>query len=401
MRHRYILEPYKGMCSRYICPDCQQKGKLVLYIDTETNKPIANNVGKCERVDSCGYHVTPKQYFDANGITQIKTPYMATIAAAPKKTTFIDNKIFNSSLKLYDHNNFFKYLTSLFGIDKANEAATLYHLGTSKTFDNACVFWQVDSDGLIRTGKIMSYNAVTGRRIKEPSNQITWAHKALKHAHFELLQCLFGQHLLADKTKPIAIVESEKTAMIASMYLPQFNWLATSGKTQFTKEKKESLKGHKVVLFPDLGAYESWAKIAKENGFACSDLLERKATEADRENGLDLADFLIREQTVKTGPAQSDESPKKLDTQSIEEKTTVFLQKNEIPVPPQYSNLWDLNFHFTNILVTPIRLNSGECVENPAKCVESHLAILMPNNGKKAYLPYLLRLQQLQKLVNN
>ena len=36
------------------------------YIDTETNQYIADDVGKCNRLDKCGYHYTPKQYFSDN-----------------------------------------------------------------------------------------------------------------------------------------------------------------------------------------------------------------------------------------------------------------------------------------------------------------------------------------------
>jgi len=56
----------------------------------------------------------------------------------------------------------------------------------------------------------MLYSPTTGKRVKEPFNHITWVHKALKQPDFNLKQCLFGEHLLQDKTKPVAIVESEK-----------------------------------------------------------------------------------------------------------------------------------------------------------------------------------------------
>ncbi|MBR2428767.1 MAG: hypothetical protein IKB15_02155, partial [Alistipes sp.] len=35
------------------------------YIDTYNNNIYINdNVGKCNRLDKCGYHYTPKQYFE-------------------------------------------------------------------------------------------------------------------------------------------------------------------------------------------------------------------------------------------------------------------------------------------------------------------------------------------------
>ena len=58
------------------------------------------------------------------------------------------------------------------------------------------------------------------------------------------------------------------------------------------------LKGRTVILFPDLNAFDKWSNKAKELSqlaiFTVSDLLERKATEAEREQGLDLADYLTR-----------------------------------------------------------------------------------------------------------
>ena len=54
--------------------------------------------------------------------------------------------------------------------------------------------------------------------------------------NWELTQCLFGEHLLSaidEKQKTVALVESEKTAIIASCIMPKYIWLATGGKSQF------------------------------------------------------------------------------------------------------------------------------------------------------------------------
>ena len=71
-----------------------------------------------------------------------------------------------------------------------------------------------------------------------------------------LSQCFFGEHLLQeDKTKHIALVESEKIALIASNYLPQFLWIATGGKNGcFNNKALSVLRNRDVVLFPDLRA---------------------------------------------------------------------------------------------------------------------------------------------------
>ena len=59
-----------------------------------------------------------------------------------------------------------------------------------------------------------------------------WVHTNLKAAYllqpeWRLTQCLFGEHLLNDKDKvnaTVALVESEKTAVICSLLLPEYIW---------------------------------------------------------------------------------------------------------------------------------------------------------------------------------
>jgi hypothetical protein len=301
--HRYTLEPYKGMNTRYRCPSCQHRDKTFsMYIDTETGKHIHPSVGRCNRESKCGYHYTPKQYFQDNNIT-FDTPQAIackprTIAPQPKPVSYIPDEVFNASLKAHETNHFVKFLVSLFGVEVASQLVWRYFIGTSKQWHGATVFWQIDTQGRIRTGKIMLYNPTTGKRIKELYNYITWVHKALKLPDFELRQCLFGEHLLIDKTKPVAIVESEKTAVIASVYLPEFIWVAVGSLTNLNADKCSILKGRTVILWPDLNGFDKWSSKAKELShlatFTVSNLLERKATEAERKQGFDLADYLIK-----------------------------------------------------------------------------------------------------------
>jgi hypothetical protein len=306
--HRYTLEPYKGPNTRYRCPSCQQRDKTFsLYIDTKTGEHIHPTVGRCNRESNCGYHYTPKQYFQDNNISfdtpQPKANKPRPVAPQPKPVSFIPVEVFKASLKAYEANHFVRFLVSLFGVEVARQLVSRYYIATSKHWNGATVFWQIDTQGKVRTGKIMLYSPTTGKRVKNLELPVYWVHKALKQPEFELRQCLFGEHLLnerdkAGNLKPVAIVESEKTAIIASVYLPKFIWVAVGSLTNLNAEKCSILKGRTVTLFPDLNGFEKWSSKAKElshlANFTVSGLLEREATEAERKQGLDLADYLVR-----------------------------------------------------------------------------------------------------------
>lgn len=103
--------------------------------------------------------------------------------------------------------------------------------------------------------------------------------------------------------KPVAVVESEKTALVAAHFIPDFIWLATGGMHGcFNSEAMQILDGREVILFPDLKATEEWKqRLPMLESFCrratCSDMLEKIATGAQREAGLDIADFLLMEDT--------------------------------------------------------------------------------------------------------
>lgn len=177
-----------------------------------------------------------------------------------------------------------------------------YALGATKS--GSVIYWQIDTKGRVRTGKVMKYNPETGHRIKDAGG-INWIHSIMKKQNllpedYNLVQCLFGEHLLKMyPNKVVALVESEKSALIASGVYPDYVWLATGGKSQLSIDKLKALKGRTVIMFPDVDGFEYWTGKAKEvEAIGCkvivSDLLEKNATDKDRVNKIDIADWLIR-----------------------------------------------------------------------------------------------------------
>jgi hypothetical protein len=167
--------------------------------------------------------------------------------------------------------------------------------GTNHFWSKATVLWQIDDKEKIHACKIMLYNRHTGKRIKKPYNRINWLHNAIKEPNFNLNQCLFGLHRVnEDYQKTIAIVESEKTAIIISLFIPDYIWLATGSKQNLKFELLKPIKNRNIVLFPDKGEYSNWLQKANEfNGLgfkiSVSELIENQ----DFENGFDLADYYL------------------------------------------------------------------------------------------------------------
>ena len=299
--HRYILQPYKGMSSRHTCPGCGKKKTFTRYIDTITGYEIDEIAGRCNREVNCGYHLTVKQFSQSNNAELVSHRPESSLPTRhrQKQCSYIPSDLFQKSLSVnyIDRNNLVQFLIRAFNVETTISVIRKYNVGTSRHWNGATVFWQVDSIGRIRAGKVMLYNPDSGRRVRHPFNHLTWAHKALKLQDFNLNQCLFGEHLLAtNRSSTVAVVESEKTAIISSIYFPEFIWVACGSLTNLTKERCQALAGRRVVLFPDLNGFDKWSERSKNigAGVVVSDLLEKNATEEERVHGLDLADYLLR-----------------------------------------------------------------------------------------------------------
>ena len=304
--YRFRLQPYKGISTRYTCPECKQKRCFSRYIDTEGKIQFPSYVGRCDHEQRCGYHYTPSDYFkdhpqEREQLSEERTPvFIPKVAEQPKPISYIPPEIVQASMQHYEANNLFRFLSLKFGREQTMELMKRYHVGTSKHWHGATVFWQTDCKDKVRTGKIILYNPQTGKRVKQPFCHVTWVHAALHLTDFNLRQCFFGEHLLtSDKSKPVGLVESEKTALVCSVHLPHFTWVASGGKNGCLNEECLSiLKGRTVSLFPDLGATDYWRSkipMMRQLGIHAQlyDYLERAATDEQRKQGLDIADFLL------------------------------------------------------------------------------------------------------------
>lgn len=193
--------------------------------------------------------------------------------------------------------NLTEFLSRYFSKDEVAKAKQSYFItGTNYFWNNSTVFWRIDNKERIHSGKIINYDRYTGKRIKEPENRISWIHTAVKQKDTNINYCLFGLHRInEDYQKTVAIVESEKTAIIMSILLPQYIWIATGGKGMFKHEMIQSVKKRNIVAFPDKGEYFTWLnKATVFNGYgfkiAVSDLIENTLSE----NGFDLADYYLK-----------------------------------------------------------------------------------------------------------
>jgi len=203
---------------------------------------------------------------------------------------------------------FSMFLLNKYGSRAFNEVSKLYSIGLSNRWQGATVFWYIDSQWNVRTGKIMLYDSETGRRVQNPKPRIDWAHSGVPKEENEVFRpCLFGEHLInVHPHKPIALVESEKTAVISSLYFPQFNWLATGGSGGLKLEKLQPILHKKIVFFPDLDAHDKWSDFATQlkqlYNIKVSTYLHENSSENEKSSKFDLSDYLLQYQlcTFKT-----------------------------------------------------------------------------------------------------
>ena len=320
------------------CPACGRRGKFSPYINTTTMRPVDDRqCGRCNRLSNCGYHLPPREMpapllSPQGGKTAMPVllPHGGGWEGAGASEFYEKmRRACEQSQPWGSH--LVTWLRTQFPREQVAAALKRYRVGG--TPDGATLWWQIDTQGRVHTGKAMQYNPLTGHRVKEQGFPVNWAHRMRLYGEPSDLvvpQCLFGEHLinvdvndnchpedihrgaqssfssssslaLQAATPPLVmLVESEKTALIMSLVCPDKVWLATGGKQGFKEQMLAPLIGLEVAVYPDADALRDWYTRAVEMNRTLGtrlhiptwyyNLMDHPEAIA---RGLDLADILM------------------------------------------------------------------------------------------------------------
>ena len=279
------------------CPACGKPKKYRDYFDTATGQPVAHlECGECFSA-SCGFSVKPREYFAQHPEARNQAAPTNWQPLPPPPVSYIDrHHVTDYITNDLQKGNLTDYLLPIFGKDMMLPVLRKYGVGIDA--DGSIRWPQIDEQKRIREIKVQQHNRFSGHR-----EGVTFTiHKTLRgkgelDPESTAEQCLFGQHLLdgCNEDTIVAITESEKTAIIFAMLLPQVVWLATGSESNFgliRKVQKILRRCGSVTIYPDAGSGQKWREEAKSltlNNVEVSDLC------AGHPHNVDLADLLIYE----------------------------------------------------------------------------------------------------------
>ena len=339
--YRYHLD--KGS-KKFHCPQCDKR-RWVRYVDSTTGNYLPFQFGRCDREMKCDYQLNPYQSGYAKEVwckengegslagnychpLPLKRPTIGT--GQSEEPVFLPTKVLQDTLKDYHKNQFIQNLLLnvpfSFKIEDVQRVIELYYLGTQgKGYcQGGTTFPFIDKEQHVRAIQVKTFDkgnhtiktsflhSIFKEQCRRQKQQMpNWLDAYCKQDR--KVSCLFGEHLLSKyPSNPIALVEAPKTAIYGSLYFgfpddpDQYLWLAVYNLSSLNYEKCQALEGRDVYLFPDLSEYGKASKLWCERAnklelkiegatFHVSDFLERAATDEDKQKGLDLADYLIKQ----------------------------------------------------------------------------------------------------------
>ena len=332
INYPYQLEKHPKVKGK--CPQCGQPKVFRNYEDRNGNR--IENSGICDRQSNCGYHAKPNN-------EQIKAINLqdATPIIKLQKTEIIfpDAKIL-AKISAYekDHSSHFHKFCEKLEIPISH--LILWGVGTDKT---ETVFILRNHENRIANTKHFRY-LITGKRDKTFTS---FSLRQPKDLTKKYNIPLYGEHLLdATRQKTVCVVESEKTAVIASWFYSHFDFVACGAANGLTSEKLSVLYGQKIYWLADAdkaGRENSSLKNLKayEQNFEVIDLFP------NRQDGTDLADAIIEgiELSCELSEWRIEETPEN-DEPVIEKPITKRYTPIQKGLPSSFWYLEETQKHF-------------------------------------------------------
>ena len=272
----YKWQLFKGS-KKCVCPQCGRRTFVPFVLAADNATPAGPEFGRCDRESKCGYFRAPGD----------NRPVVSTTPPPPPAPAirFTDKHVLKPK-----RSNLYTFAEICLGDLAARWAWQNYFIGADRY--GRVIWWQIDRQGEVRTGKIMAYGN-DGHRLHTPGAN-NWAHRVPeffgKYTGARLEQCLFGEHLLQPGDN-VCVVESEKTAVFMAVLQPQYKWLACGGAQMLKDEARLSaLTDCHVTLVPDEGKGWEWAKIAAAHGYDCNLICEQEPTAP----GCDILDLMMQ-----------------------------------------------------------------------------------------------------------
>jgi hypothetical protein len=286
MQYPFGLDPSSR---KYTCPQCKQK-TLVAYLDNESGQPVDQyQYGRCDRENNCGYHHAPWMDQEYKHKSFTPKPDPETVYILPPLET-IEKITKRTKTCVSPLHKFCNKLTI------SNEHLLRFGVYSD---ENKTVYVFRDQEGTIVNLKWFKYKE-DGHRDKDfksfslKTPPVPPQSKESEKIVVEKYRiCLFGEHLLdKDKARVVAIVESEKTAAIASFFYPQFDWVSCASNNGLTDSKIQALHNRTVYWLCDADPAGRKNKSIERataylNEFYVVDLFP------DRNDGYDIADAIV------------------------------------------------------------------------------------------------------------
>ena len=265
----------------YKCFSCGAKGGVVDFL---------MNHAKMSYPDAIRY-LGKKYNIETDGVDIDFTPPPPKPTPPPLPTLELPKRIMAGGLLNVEENTLVKWIRTGIKWDTVQRSRidqVLNHYAIGNSQQGMTIFWQLDENGKLRTGKMMKYRA-DGHRDKSQGYNFDWIHSALSRKwvngeavyeapwpHPELFDpdkqemrsCYFGLHLLDkykrnDVEQTVCIVESEKTAIL--MAIAYGNnvkqvWMACGGIENINRDKMKPLIDQKrrIILYPDRDGIDKW-----------------------------------------------------------------------------------------------------------------------------------------------